>query len=52
MFSFSGLSPQHVQALRDQYGIYIVNSGRINVAGMTAANMDAICDAIIAVLQT
>ena len=37
MFSFSGLSPQHVQALRDQFGIYIVNSGRINVAGMTTA---------------
>jgi aspartate/tyrosine/aromatic aminotransferase len=50
MFSFSGLSPQHVQALRDQFGIYIVNSGRINVAGMTVSNMDAICDAIIAVL--
>jgi aspartate aminotransferase/aromatic-amino-acid transaminase len=51
MFSFSGLSPQHVQALREQYGIYLVNSGRINVAGMTAANMDAICDAIVAVLR-
>jgi aspartate/tyrosine/aromatic aminotransferase len=51
MFSFSGLSPQHVQALRDQFGIYIVNSGRINVAGMTVGNMDAICDAIIAVLR-
>jgi aspartate aminotransferase len=51
MFSFSGLSPQHVQALRDQFGIYIVNSGRINVAGMTTGNMDAICDAIIAVLR-
>jgi aspartate/tyrosine/aromatic aminotransferase len=51
MFSFSGLSPQHVQALRDQFGIYIVNSGRINVAGMSVGNMDAICDAIIAVLR-
>lgn len=51
MFSFSGLSSQHVQALREQYGLYIVNSGRINVAGMTTANMGAVCDAIIAVLQ-
>jgi len=51
MFSFSGLSPQHVQALRDQFGIYIVNSGRINVAGMTAANMGVICDAIVSVLR-
>ena len=51
MFSFSGLSPTHVQTLREQYGLYIVNGGRINVAGMTTANMDAVCDAIIAVLQ-
>ena len=51
MFSFSGLSPPHVQALRDQFGIYIVNSGRINVAGMTAANMDRLCEAIKAVLK-
>lgn len=51
MFSFSGLSPQHVQALREQYGIYIVNSGRINVAGMTSGNMEAICDAILAILR-
>jgi aspartate/tyrosine/aromatic aminotransferase len=51
MFSFSGLSPEHVQALRDQFGIYIVNSGRINVAGMTVGNMDAICAAIITVLR-
>nr|MCU0982856.1 aminotransferase class I/II-fold pyridoxal phosphate-dependent enzyme [Pirellulaceae bacterium] len=51
MFSFSGLSPEHVQALRDQFGIYIVNSGRINVAGMTVGNMNAICAAIITVLR-
>lgn len=51
MFSFSGLGQQHVQALREQYGLYIVNSGRINVAGMTTDNMDAVCDAIIAVLK-
>jgi aspartate aminotransferase/aromatic-amino-acid transaminase len=51
MFSFSGLSPQHVQMLREQYGLYIVNSGRINVAGMTTANMGAVCDAIVAVLK-
>ncbi|MEZ4609741.1 MAG: aminotransferase class I/II-fold pyridoxal phosphate-dependent enzyme [Caldilineaceae bacterium] len=35
MFSFSGLNPEQVGALRDRYAIYIVGSGRINVAGMT-----------------
>jgi aspartate/tyrosine/aromatic aminotransferase len=50
MFSFSGLTPVHVDALRNRYSIYIVGSGRINVAGMTEANMDTLCDAIKAVL--
>jgi aspartate/tyrosine/aromatic aminotransferase len=50
MFSFSGLTPVHVDALRNQYSIYIVGSGRINVAGMTESNMDTLCEAIKAVL--
>ena len=50
MFSFSGITPEQVDKLRSDYGIYIVRSGRINVAGMTAANMDRLCDAIKAVL--
>jgi aspartate/tyrosine/aromatic aminotransferase len=51
MFSFSGLNADQVKALRDQYSIYIVGGGRINVAGMTEANMDYLCSAIAAVLQ-
>ena len=50
MFSFSGLTSQQVEALRQQYAIYIVGSGRINVAGMTEDNMDVLCDALAAVL--
>ena len=46
MFSFSGLAKDQVQALREKHSIYIVGSGRINVAGMTEANMDALCQAI------
>ncbi len=46
MFSMSGLSRQNVDALREQYAIYIVGSGRINVAGMTEQNMEYLCDAI------
>ena len=34
------------KVLRDKHGIYIVGSGRINVAGMTEANMDRLCAAI------
>ncbi|MCP4645878.1 MAG: aspartate/tyrosine/aromatic aminotransferase, partial [bacterium] len=50
MFSFSGLTKDQVATLREKYSIYIVGSGRINVAGMTEANMDALCTAIADVL--
>lgn len=51
MFSFSGLSPEQVDTLREQYSIYIVRSGRINVAGITPKNLDRLCEAIVAVLR-
>ena len=50
MFSFSGLNKEQVQTLRDEHAIYIVGSGRINVAGMTEGNMDQLCTAIAGVL--
>ncbi|XOD70201.1 MAG: amino acid aminotransferase [Sodalis sp. (in: enterobacteria)] len=50
MFSFSGLNQEQVLKLRDKSGIYVVNSGRINVAGMTLNNMDSLCEAILLVL--
>jgi len=52
MFSFSGLNKEHVRRLREEYAIYIVGSGRINVAGMTPNNMDRLCGAIADVLKT
>lgn len=51
MFSFSGLTKEHVEKLRREYAIYIVGSGRINVAGLTADNMGYVCDAIRDVLK-
>ncbi len=50
MFSFSGLTKDQVGKLRAEHSIYIVDSGRINVAGMTDANMDRLCAAIADVL--
>jgi aspartate/tyrosine/aromatic aminotransferase len=50
MFSFSGLSPEQVTALRDRHSIYIVGSGRINVAGITSDNLDRLCEAVVSVL--
>ncbi|MDF4830515.1 aminotransferase class I/II-fold pyridoxal phosphate-dependent enzyme, partial [Vibrio parahaemolyticus] len=50
MFSFSGLSKEQVNRLKEEFGIYIVGSGRISVAGMTKSNMGPLCKGIAAVL--
>ncbi len=51
MFSFSGLSKEQVVKMREDSGVYAVDSGRFNVAAMTTGNMDALCDAIAAVID-
>lgn len=51
MFSFSGLTKEQVLRLREEFGVYAVNSGRVNVAGMTPDNMAPLCEAIVAVLK-
>lgn len=50
MFSFSGLSKEQVERLKTEFGVYIVGSGRLNVAGMTESNMAALCKAVASVL--
>ncbi|MGE6109034.1 amino acid aminotransferase [Aeromonas sobria] len=50
MFSFSGLDKAQVERLKQEFGIYIVGSGRISVAGITHANIDPLCEAIAKVL--
>jgi aspartate/tyrosine/aromatic aminotransferase len=51
MFSFSGLTPPQVEALKQKYSIYIVGSGRINVAGITEQNVGPLCEAIAEVVS-
>ncbi|MCA9195189.1 MAG: aspartate/tyrosine/aromatic aminotransferase [Planctomycetales bacterium] len=46
MFSFSGLTPMQVDWLRTEKAVYIVGSGRINVAGITPGNLMPLCQAI------
>ena len=46
MFSFSGLNAMQVDWLRSERGIYIVGSGRINVAGITPSNLSILTAAI------
>jgi aspartate aminotransferase/aromatic-amino-acid transaminase len=51
MFSFSGLSDDIVSWLRTNKSIYVVGGGRINLAGLTKANIDYVCDAIAEALK-
>lgn len=51
MFSFLGLSKEQVRALIDNYSIYMVDSSRINVAGLSSHNLDYVADAITEVLN-
>jgi len=46
MFSFSGLTKEQVETLREKHAIYIVGSGRINVAGLTPSNVERVAKAI------
>ncbi|MBK1876254.1 amino acid aminotransferase [Pelagicoccus mobilis] len=50
MFSFTGLSKEQAVALREKHSIYIVDSGRINVAGITDENVAQVAAAIKDVL--
>lgn len=51
MFSFSGLDKDQVAALRKDFGVYIVGSGRICVAGINTNNIDYVVNAIASVIK-
>ena len=50
MFSYLGLSPEQVDYLRDEYGIYMVRSGRASMAGLRSEQVEdmaaALADAV------
>jgi len=50
MFSYSGLELDKVRRLRSEFGLYIVDSGRICIAAMNENNLGYITEAIAAVL--
>lgn len=51
MFSFLGLTPEQAQQLRTQYGVYMLDSSRINVAGVNTANIEYLANSIANVLR-
>lgn len=50
MFSYSGLSAEQVGRLRDEFGIYALDTGRICVAALNRSNIDKVVKAILAVI--
>ncbi len=51
MFSYSGLTKQQVDRLREEFSIYTIGSGRINIAGINNKNIEMICNAIATVID-
>src|SRR5690606_16703264 len=49
MFSFLGITKEQVIRLREEFHIYMVESSRVNIAGINNSNVERIADAIAAV---
>jgi len=52
MFSYTGLTAEQVDRLRDEHAVYLVRSGRMCVAGLNSGNVEATAVAMAAVLGT
>jgi aspartate/tyrosine/aromatic aminotransferase len=50
MFSLLALGEERVTRLREESAIYVVGKGRVNVAGLTDANLEPVCRALAAVM--
>ena len=51
MFSYSGLTKAQMERLRDEFGVYGVDSGRICVAALNRGNLDAVVRALVQVMS-
>jgi len=50
MFSYTGLSAEQADVLREQHGVYVLRSGRMCVAGLNNSNVDRVAEALAAVV--
>ena len=50
MFSFLGLSVEQAQRLREEQSVYMLDSSRINIAGLNANNLGRVVEAVATVL--
>jgi len=51
MFSFLGISAEEVRRLREQYSVYMLESSRISLAGLTSGNIPYVADSLASVLK-
>jgi len=52
MFSYSGLNKDQVRRLREEYSIYLIETGRICVPALNSKNVAYVADAIAKVIGT
>jgi len=52
MFCFLGITAEQVARLKKDFGVYMVDSSRINVAGITPNNVNYLADSIAATLRS
>ncbi|MBY4898245.1 amino acid aminotransferase [Cupriavidus sp. AU9028] len=50
MFTYTGLTPEQVDRLKNEHGVYVLRSGRMCVAGLNDRNVGVVADAIGKVL--
>lgn len=50
MFTYTGLTEAQVTRLREEFGVYLIASGRMCVAGLNAGNVKQVAQAIAAVM--
>ncbi|HBW5539608.1 TPA: aromatic amino acid transaminase [Klebsiella aerogenes] len=50
MFSYTGLSAAQVDRLREEFGVYLIASGRMCVAGLNSRNVQRVAQAFAAVM--
>lgn len=50
MFSMLGISPEEVETLRNEHGIYVIGDSRMNIAGLNPATVPVLARAVAEVI--
>ncbi|MCP3708540.1 aspartate/tyrosine/aromatic aminotransferase [Paraburkholderia sp. CNPSo 3274] len=51
MFTYTGLSEKQVERLKEEFGVYILRSGRMCVAGLNEKNVSVVVDSVGKVMK-